>query len=144
MIIRAFFTPGSNCLWTDAGLLLLRLWLGLTMCLNHGLDKLMNWGKYSEMFPSVFGAGSAGSLALAVFAEFLCSALLVAGLLGRFAALMLAITMGVAFRIGHQMKLSGAGSGELAFIYLAAFIALLIAGPGRFSADARIFGKRRA
>jgi uncharacterized membrane protein YphA (DoxX/SURF4 family) len=29
----------------------------------------------------------------------------------------------------------GEGSGEMAFIYLAGFVALLIAGPGRYSFD---------
>ena len=33
------------------------------------------------------------------------------------------------------------GSGELAFIYLAGYVALLIAGGGKFSLDKALFGK---
>jgi len=47
----------------------------------------------------------------------------------------------VAFALVHKMALSGASSGELAFIYLAGFLTLLVAGPGQFSADGILFSK---
>ena len=59
--------------------------------------------------------------------------MLVLGLFGRLAALMLAGMMAVAWGVVHQMKLSGEGSGELAFIYLAGFLTILIAGTGKYS-----------
>jgi putative oxidoreductase len=79
-------------------------------------------------------------MALAILGEVVCAGLLVLGLFGRFAALGLSITMGVAFCLVHAMALSGENSGELAFIYLAGFLALLCAGPGRFSMDSMIVG----
>jgi putative oxidoreductase len=75
------------------------------------------------------------SLGLAVFAEVLCAGLLVVGLLTRFAALNLVVTMCVAFFVVHGAALSGESSGELAFIYLAGFVVLLVAGGGRYSVD---------
>jgi putative oxidoreductase len=45
--------------------------------------------------------------------------------------------MSVAFFLVHKMALKGPGSGELAFTYLAAFVVLLLAGPGRFALDAK-------
>lgn len=109
------------------------------MLLNHGLAKLMNFSQTAAKFPDLFGFGSAFTLGLGVFAELCCSALLVLGLLTRFAALMLALTMATAFFLVHKMVLSGEQSGELAFIYLAGFVALVVIGPGRYSVDACLF-----
>jgi len=48
--------------------------------------------------------------------------------------------MGVAFLFVHKLALKGQGSGELAFIYLAGFVTLFIAGPGRFALDSKSGG----
>lgn len=78
-----------------------------------------------------------------MFAEVVCSILLVLGLFTRFAALNLIATMSVAFYFVHKASLErGPNSGELAFIYLAGFVALLLAGGGRFSLDAKIGSAR--
>jgi putative oxidoreductase len=47
--------------------------------------------------------------------------------------------MTTAFVTAHGAALTGPHSGELPFLYLGVFIALLLAGPGRFSID----GSRR-
>lgn len=135
--LRLDFLPRS----TDVGLLVLRLWIGLTMLLLHGWDKLANFEGYSKKFIGLFGLSQSFSLGLAVFAELFCSALLVLGLFTRFAALNLVITMCVAFFIAHKGALKGESSGEMAFLYLATYVTLLIAGPGKFSADAKMGGK---
>lgn len=120
----------------ELGQLILRGWLGLTMLINHGIPKLMKFNELSANFPDPFGIGPKFSLGLALFAEVLCSALLVVGFLARFAALMLAVTMGVAFLVVHKAVLAaGPASGELAFIYLAGFLALVFAGAGQYSVD---------
>jgi len=141
-MLKKFFAPGAESFCTHFALLGLRVWLGTTMLANHGFAKLTNFGEMSAKFPGLFGLGSAPSLALAVFAEFFCSLLLVVGLLTRLAALNLAVTMAVAFFIAHKGSLTGEHSGELAFIYLAGFVTLLVAGPGRFSTDGGLFKKR--
>lgn len=128
-LFRLSFIPQS----TDLALLLLRLWLGLSMLLLHGWAKLTGFSSLAGKFPDPIGLGSQFSLGLAVFAEVVCAALLIVGFLTRFAALMLAVTMGVAFFLQHKMALSGPGSGELAFIYLAGFLAILSAGGGKFA-----------
>jgi putative oxidoreductase len=126
----------------DIALLLLRVWLGLTMLLVHGLDKLMTFNSKADGFPDPLGVGSTISLGLAVFAEFFCAILLTIGLLSRLAALGLAVTMGIAFFVIHGASLElGPGSGELAFIYLAGFLALILAGPGRWALDAMVFAR---
>jgi putative oxidoreductase len=132
------FLPHS----ADAGLLVLRLWLGLTLLANHGWSKVAGFSEMSAKFPDPLGVGSHTSLLLAVFAEVVCAALLALGLLTRFAALVLVINMGVAFTMVHKLALSGEHSGELAFIYLAGWVTLLVAGAGRFSVDATVLGQR--
>jgi len=123
----------------DLGLLTLRLWLGLSLALLHGWGKLTGFSAMSDKFPDPLGVGSPASLAMTVFGEFVCGALLALGLFTRFAAAVLVITMGVAFFVMHGASLKmGPGSGELAFVYLAGFVTLFLAGPGRFSLDAQL------
>lgn len=129
--LRLEFLPASP----DAALLVLRLWLGAAMIYLHGWKKLTGLLAGTSKFPDILGIGATPALVLAVFAEVACSVLIVLGLWTRLAALLLAITMGVAFFLAHEAKLSGQGNGELAFIYLAGYIVLLLAGAGRFSVD---------
>lgn len=117
----------------DAGLLLLRLWLGLSMLWLHGWEKLMNLfaGKVSFLDP--LGIGETPSFILTVLAEAVCSVLLAIGLFTRWAAVILAFTMAVAFFVVNSANLKG--NGELAWLYLGGYLALFIAGAGKFSVD---------
>lgn len=133
-LAQSNFIPSS----TDLGLLVLRLWLGLSLAILHGWAKLANFSTMAEKFADPIGVGPQAALALTIFAEVVCAGLLAVGLLTRFAAAVLAILMAVAFFVVHDKALSGPASGELAFIYLAAFVTLLIAGAGRFSLDASL------
>lgn len=137
-LLQLDFLPRS----TDAGLLVLRLWLGLSLVILHGWSKLTGFSEMSGKFPDPLGVGSPTSLAMAVFGEVVCSLLLALGLFTRFAAAVLAITMATAFFIVHKGVLSGPGSGELAFVYLAGYVVLFVAGAGRFSLDAKLTGGR--
>jgi len=121
----------------DCGLLALRLWLGLSLLLIHGSAKLANFGAMSEKFGDPLGIGSKASLSLAIFGEVVGSILVILGAFTRFGALSCMITMGVAFLLVHKLHLKGPGNGELAFIYLAGFTTVFIAGPGRFAVDAK-------
>ncbi len=133
--LRLTFLPTS----ADFGLLLLRAIAGGSMLWLHGKDKLLNFEEKMGKF-TVIVMNSKVSLGLTVFAEVLCAGLLVIGLFGRFAALALAITMGVAFFKVHQMQLSGPGSGEMALLYFMGFATLFFTGPGKFSVDANAGG----
>jgi putative oxidoreductase len=128
------FLPRS----ADVALLVLRLWFGGSLLLLHGWDKVMNFSNYRPKFIDLFGIGQGPSLGLAVFGELVCSALLVLGLFTRVAALGTGITMGVAFWIAHGHRLTGEQSGEMPFMYLGVFLALFIAGAGKFSVDANL------
>ena len=117
------------------GLLLLRVWLGASMIGLHGWGKLQKLVDGDMKFGDPLGIGPAPTLILAVLVEVVFSAFLILGFLTRFAALMLASTMGVAWAVTHGMKLSGNGSGELAFIYLAGYLTLLFCGGGKYGIE---------
>jgi putative oxidoreductase len=130
-LLRLDFIPAS----ADLGLLALRLWLGLSLLVLHGWTKLSSFQDMSGKFPDPLGIGSQASLSLAVFGEVVGALFLILGLFTRLGALSCAVTMAVAFFLSHGAKLKGSGNGELAFIYLAGFIAIFLTGPGRFSID---------
>ena len=126
-------------------MLLLRVVFGGIMLTAHGLPKLTSFGKGGGPFADPLGVGSATSLLLAIFAEFFCSILVFLGLGTRLACIPLIITMLVACVGVH-----GADSllaKEKSILYMAAFTAILINGPGTFSFDQFFWGwmkKRRA
>jgi putative oxidoreductase len=140
-MFKAVFAPAKNSLSANFALLVLRLWIGLEMLILHGYDKLTHFNTYAQKFPDPFGIGVHASLGLSIFAEFFASILIIFGLVTRWSALVLIINMTVAFVSVHKGALSGEHSGELAFLYLMAYVVLLLAGPGRVSADRILFGK---
>lgn len=126
---------------TDIALFLLRIGVGGLM-LTHGIPKLMKlFGSDPITFGDPLGLGAEASLALAVFAEAVCSTLIIIGLGTRLAAIPLIITMSTAFFIVHaedpfQRK-------ELALFYLIVFLVLLLTGSGKYSLD-HYFLKRKS
>ena len=136
--LRSVLTMGMVPASTDVGLLVLRVWLGLSMAVLHGWGKLGRLSADPIMFADPFGLGPGPSLMMAAAAEFIAALLVVIGLGTRWAALALAINMGTAFVAAHGAALSGEQSGELAFVYLAAFVVMFCAGAGKYSVDARL------
>jgi putative oxidoreductase len=132
-VLRLDFLPASS----DAGLLVLRLWLGLSLLILHGWLKLSGFQKMAGSFFDPLKIGHRNSLTLSIIGEVVCPILIVLGLFTRLGALGSAINVAVAFSMIHHFKLSGSGSGELAYIYLCGFIVILIAGPGRFALDGK-------
>jgi putative oxidoreductase len=132
---------GTRSLLLSLGLLVLRVGMGGLMIYAHGWDKLWSFREKSKAFGDPLNIGPTLSLGLATFAEFFCAVLVVVGLATRFAAIPLAVTMGVAGFIHHAADPWKAK--ELAFVYLVAFLALTFTGAGRFSIDALLLGRRR-
>ena len=113
------------------GITLLRIGLGATMLLGHGLGKLQNFAAIAPHFPDPFGLGGATSLALVVFAEFFCSILLITGTAIRAALIPLIITMLVAVVIIHGGD--PFAKKELACVYLLGYLSLLFTGAGCYA-----------
>jgi putative oxidoreductase len=135
-LIRRSLASQTQGLSEDVMLLAVRLIGGGLMLYGHGLAKLTGFSDYAARFPDIIGIGSTPALALATFAEFFCSALLMLGLLTRFAALNLVITMGVAVFIAHAAD--PLAKKELALVFLTLFLVPLTKGGGRFSVDRAI------
>lgn len=139
-MLKKIFAPANDSFCTSFGLLVLRLSFGLTMLLAHGLDKVKGFSKLSSGFPDPLHVGRPVSLSLSIFAELICSALLAVGLVTRFSAFVCAINMGVAFFVVLKGAFGESHNGELAFLYLAGYVVLLMAGPGKLSMDKAVFG----
>ena len=136
-LLQLDFLPRSF----DVSILLIRLGFGGSIAALHGWGKLMNYSAMNRDFLDLFGLGSAPSLVLAIIGELVFGVMVAIGLFTRFAALGAAFTMGVAFFIAHQGKLTGADNGEMSFLYLLAFTALFFSGGGHYSVDAKIGAK---
>ena len=133
---RLFSTKVSDNAISFA-LLILRITAG-GLIIPHGYSKLMSFSSRSSGFSDPYHIGSSTSMALIIFAEFFCGALVVLGLLTRLACIPLIIGMGtVVFMINHGNL---TGKNETPVLFLGCFIVLLVTGPGKASID-RLIGK---
>jgi len=135
-MFKKLFIPSDDSDLTSMALLVARLWFGLAMLFNHGLDKLGHFKDNVGTFPDPLGVGQEASLVLVIMAEVGAALLLTVGFMTRVAAAVLVIDMFVAFLMVHKAGMSG---GELAFVYLAGYVMLVIAGGGLFSLDTIAF-----
>jgi putative oxidoreductase len=136
-ITKKFLQPGN----TDMALVVVRVSIALLM-LSHGIPKLAQFVSDEPIaFVSVFGMSPSLSLAFAVFAEVLCSVLILAGLGTRLAAIPLIVTMAVAAFYVHAADPFAVK--EVAILYLAGYVLLAIAGSGKYSLDNLIIRKSR-
>ncbi|MEM1042336.1 MAG: DoxX family protein [Bacteroidota bacterium] len=125
----------------DAGLLVLRLTAGLAMAFAHGLGKVPPAPGFVELTAGL-GFPLPGLFAWAAGLAELAGGLLIAvGLLTRPAAFFLLFTMGVAFFLQHGGD--PFGEREMAFLYGAFSLTLLLTGAGRFSLDALLQSRVR-
>lgn len=116
---------------TDLALLVLRLGFGGFM-LTHGIPKIETLSNAAE-FPDPFGIGGLASLILCLIGEVLAPIFIIVGFKTKWAALPAAVTMIVAAFVVHAND--NIGSKEHALLYLIAFIAIFLAGPGKLSVD---------
>lgn len=135
-LITFDFLPESR----DAGFLALRLIVGLTLLLKHGLEKVEHFSAMAAHFPDPLHLGAAPSLAIALIGDFVCSILIVLGLGTRWAAAWSFLNILVAWAFVHQFAFFGHGAdhGELIVLYLGAMLTLFLTGPGRYSIDATL------
>ncbi len=116
----------------NAAMLLLRIAVGALM-MNHGYQKLIHFSTLQHKFMNFMGIGSTMSLALVVFAEFFCSLFIIIGLFTRLATVPLIIATCVMIFKAHNSDFFG--EGEMAVLYLSAYMVLLFVGPGKVSVD---------
>ncbi len=133
-------SPLSN--FQSIAFLVLRLVVGIAMIL-HGYGKIQNpfaWMPADSPVPGFFQF-------LAALSEFGGGFALVIGLLSRVASSGIAVTMAVAaamhaFVMNDPFVSNGSGgSYELPLTYFAVALLIMIAGPGKYSVDAKVFGQ---
>ena len=127
--------------YKDLGLLVVRIGIGLSMLIFHGLDKIKGgpelWTKLGgDMsvvginFLPIFWGFMAG------FSEFFCSFLLILGIFFRPAAFLLAMTMLVAVIYHLNIPEGNPGAGwsgaSHALEFMTIYIALILTGPGKY------------
>ena len=124
----------------DSASLVLRVGASLLM-LTHGIPKLIQLVSAEPVvFAGVMGMSPTLSLALAVFAEVICSVFILFGLGTRLAAVPLVFTMLIAaFHIHASDPFAGK---EMALLYALMFIVVTITGGGKYSLDYLLLGKR--
>jgi putative oxidoreductase len=131
-------TTAESSTLAELAVTALRVFTGLALALAHGKLKLPPSADF------IAGVGGMGFPVptffawAAVLSEFLGGLLLAIGLLTRPAAVMIAITMGVAGFVTHARDPFRAK--EMAFLYLAIAVFFAIRGAGRLSVDALISG----
>lgn len=92
-------------------------------------------------FADPFGLGPTISLGLAIFAEVICSVLIMIGFKVRLATIPLMVTMLTAAFYAHWDD--PFGRKELPLLYFLTFLGLLVFGSGKFSIDGLTGKKRR-
>jgi len=131
--MKRIFNTSSNQTVVNTALLILRIGIACFM-LTHGWPKLMKLLAGGEIqFLDPFGLGATASFVLAIFAEVLCSFLLLFGLATRWATIPLIITMLVAIFVAHAAD--GFQKQELPGHYVLVYLFLLLVGPGKYSLD---------
>lgn len=130
--MNRFFSTKYTASSINAALFIIRVSFAGLM-IPHGYDKLVNFASYKNDFMNFLGLGSTLSLALVVFSEFFCALFLLVGLFSRFVVIPLIISTAVALMVAHKGLIFG--EGEHAALFMFGYIGLLIAGPGKASAD---------
>ncbi|MDH6253578.1 putative oxidoreductase [Chryseobacterium sp. H1D6B] len=137
-----YFNSNYSSVFRDIILLIVRVFIGFAM-LSHGFPKLQMLlaGGKIEFF-DFLGLGQQVSLILTIFAEFVCSILLILGLFTRVSLGFLIFTMIIAAFVVH-----GADpfeTRELSLIYLSVYLLLITFGAGKVSVDHLIEKRKRA
>ena len=130
--MKKIFSVHHNSTKIDFALLLTRVAIALLM-LTHGVPKLGGLTQDPVQFMDFLGLGPAISLSLVIFAEVICSVLLLLGLGTRLAVIPLSITMMVAafhIHIGDPFAKQ-----EMALHFLLVYVVLFILGSGKYSID---------
>jgi putative oxidoreductase len=139
----------GNAINIDFGLLLIRLIIGLLMAF-YGYEKFIH---FNEMAASDFwmknvsflGMSSKIALGLTIFAELVCSILLILGLFTRISLFFLLFCMGWIFLVIFPFSILDKGDNGYqfndAFVYFMIYLGLFFTGPGKYSLDAKLLSR---
>jgi putative oxidoreductase len=139
----------GNAINIDFGLLLIRLIIGLLMAF-YGYEKLIHFNEMAASYfwmknVSFLGMSSKIALGLTVFAELVCSILLILGLFTRISLFFLLFCMGWIFLVIFPFSILDKGDNGYqfndAFVYFMIYLGLFFTGPGKYSLDAKLLSR---
>ena len=122
----------------DLTMLLLRILVGFSLFYKHGIEKLTGFSNMQTHFPDPFHIGVTPGLMFALLTDGVCSLLIIVGLASRLAALLIIFNVSVVFFFLHGGSIVDAHA-EMGYVYLAAFLCILLAGAGKYSIDNKLF-----
>ena len=123
----------------DFGLLFLRLTAALLLFYVHGLPKLQHFDNELQHIDDPLNIGRGLTLGLALFAEVLCPVAIALGLLTRLATLPVLVLLIVSILLVHPEW--SIAEGQFAWLLIIVFGSIALAGPGRYSVDARLVAR---
>ncbi len=129
-ILTLSFIPLNN----NFALFILRIMLGLSLFVKHGIEKLTNFSGMQQHFPNPLHVGVTFGLSFAMLADGICSLLVIIGLGTRLAAFIIVFNLLVVFIFLHHFSFMD-GHAELVYAYIGGFLTVLVAGPGKYSID---------
>ena len=103
--------------------------------MTHGIPKINGLFASPVKFVDPFGIGDTATLILTLIGEVVAPIFIMVGYKTKLAAIPSAITMAVAAFVIHAKD--DLGTKEHALLYLLAFLAIMLAGPGKYSIDGR-------
>lgn len=118
--------------FTNLALAILRISASALM-LTHGIPKIERLFADTIEFPDPLGIGAPTSLTLAIIGEVIAPIFIIIGFRTKLATLFPISVMLVAFFFVHLND--PIGRQEKALLYLAVFITIFLAGPGKYSID---------
>lgn len=137
--MKKIFNPHSNGSSRDVALLFVRITVGLLL-ITHGYPKMVKlFSGEPIQFASIFGMSEQVSLAMAMFAEFICAIFVMFGLATRLASVPIIITMLVIVFSVHADD--PIGKKELPILYLVSYLFILFMGAGKYSIDYLLHSK---
>lgn len=127
---------------TDIGLLALRVGMFLNLFIRHGWEKFAEYDFLSTHIPDPLHIGVKGSFFAAMIADSILSIFLIFGFATRLSALFVLSTLVVAWTLVDKFAYIGhrqwSEHGEVTLAYIAALVAVIVMGPGRYSVDAQL------
>lgn len=118
----------------DLALLLLRVWLGLSLFVQHGIEKFTNFSNMQTHFPNPLHIGSTAGLIFALLSDGICSLLVMLGIATRLSAAIIVVNLLVVFIFLHGFSFSQEHA-QLVYVYLGGYLCILLSGGGSYALE---------
>jgi putative oxidoreductase len=117
---------------SDLAWLLLRIWLGLSLFVKHGIEKIAGFSTMQGHFPDPIHIGKTPGLVFALLSDSICSLLVMLGLFTRITSGIIILNLLVVFIFLHGFSFIQ-DHAQLVYVYLGGYLAIFISGGGKYS-----------